>query len=161
MSLHHLVQEDMTSPVNYSLGWCQGGHLTHTNFKLNAPQDQRSHQLTQLHLVKPTQCAASRRTWCKQIRWMLSVINFATELSWQRFTLKVTNFQLPHPHLTYPTCTWRLRWQWPDESFAQIFSNRQLKFPGYCVALFAWSYVSVQHWLVADGHTITANTRTS
>jgi len=37
----------------------------------------------------------------------------ATELSWQRFASKVANFQLPHLHLTYPTCIWRLRWGWP------------------------------------------------
>jgi len=34
----------------------------------------------------------------------------ATELSWQRFASKVTNFQPPHLHLTYPTCIWRLRY---------------------------------------------------
>jgi len=28
----------------------------------------------------------------------------ATELSWQSFASKVANFQLPHLHLTYPTC---------------------------------------------------------
>jgi len=34
----------------------------------------------------------------------------ATELSWQRSASKVANLQLPHLHLTYPTCVWRLRW---------------------------------------------------
>jgi len=34
----------------------------------------------------------------------------ATELSWQSFASKVTNFQLLHLHLTYPTCILRLRW---------------------------------------------------
>jgi len=28
----------------------------------------------------------------------------ATELSWQHFALKAANLQLPHLHLTYPTC---------------------------------------------------------
>ena len=37
----------------------------------------------------------------------------ATELSWQCFVSKVANLQLPHVHLTYPTCTWRLRWDDP------------------------------------------------
>jgi len=44
----------------------------------------------------------------------------ATELSWQCFASKVTNFQLPHLHLT---CT------------------RKLQSLGYLMALFAWSYV--------------------
>ena len=33
----------------------------------------------------------------------------ATELSWQRFASKVANFRPPQLHLTYSTCTWRLR----------------------------------------------------
>jgi len=37
----------------------------------------------------------------------------ATKLSRQRFASKVTNCQQPHLHLTYPTCTWRLRWGHP------------------------------------------------
>jgi len=37
----------------------------------------------------------------------------ATELSWQRFVLKVANFQLPHLHLTYTTRIWRLHCRWP------------------------------------------------
>jgi len=37
----------------------------------------------------------------------------ATELSWQRFASKVTSCQLPHLHLTYPTCIWCLCWGWP------------------------------------------------
>jgi len=33
----------------------------------------------------------------------------AIELSWQRFSSKVSNFQQPHLHLTYPTCICGLR----------------------------------------------------
>jgi len=58
----------------------------------------------------------------------------ATELSWQRFAPKVVNFQLPHLHLTYPTCIWRLCWGWPYLSFAKIFSIRKLESLGYRVA---------------------------
>jgi len=65
----------------------------------------------------------------------------ATELSWQRFTSKVATFQLPHLHFTYPTCIWRLRWGWIRLSFAEIFGIRKLQSLGYCVVLFAWSYV--------------------
>jgi len=64
----------------------------------------------------------------------------ATELSLQRFASNVANFQLPHLHLTYPTCIWRLRWRWRWLSFAEIFSNRKLESLDYCVALFVWSY---------------------
>ena len=62
----------------------------------------------------------------------------ATKLSWQCFTSKVVSLQLLHLHLTYPTCTWRLRWGWPSLSFAKIFASESL---GYCGVLFAWSYV--------------------
>ena len=50
----------------------------------------------------------------------------ATELRWQRFASKFANLQLPHLHLTYPICIWRLRWGWPRMSFAEIFSVRKL-----------------------------------
>jgi len=33
-----------------------------------------------------------------------------TELRWQRFASKVTNFQLNQLYLTYPASIWRLRW---------------------------------------------------
>jgi len=36
----------------------------------------------------------------------------ATELSWQRFSSKVANFQPQHLHLTYLTCIWHFRWGW-------------------------------------------------
>jgi len=55
----------------------------------------------------------------------------ATELSWQ-----LTNFQLPHLHLTNPTCIWRLGWGWPGLWFAEIFGTRKLDVLGYRVALF-------------------------
>ena len=58
----------------------------------------------------------------------------ATELSRQRFAPKVANFQLPHLHLTYPTCIWRLCWGRPHLSFAKIFSIRKLESLGYRVA---------------------------
>jgi len=56
----------------------------------------------------------------------------ATKLSWQCFTSKVANFQLPHLYLAYPTCIWRLCWGdhvWVLLSLWAI------------VTLFAWSYV--------------------
>jgi len=65
----------------------------------------------------------------------------ATDLSWQRFASKVANFQLPHLHLTYPTCIWRLHLGWLRLSFAEIFGVRKLGSQGYLVALFARSYV--------------------
>jgi len=60
----------------------------------------------------------------------------ATELSWQCFASKVTNFQLPHLYLTYLTCIWHLCWGWPCLSFAEIFGIRKLDTLGYRVALF-------------------------
>jgi len=66
----------------------------------------------------------------------------ATELSWQRFASKVTNYcQLPHLHLAYPTCIWCLRWKWSRWSFAEIFRFRKLESLRYHAALFAWSHV--------------------
>jgi len=55
----------------------------------------------------------------------------ATQLSWQRFASKVTNFQLPQLHLTYPTCIWRPRWELPRLNFAKLFGFRKLEFLGY------------------------------
>jgi len=49
--------------------------------------------------------------------------------------------QLLHMHLTYPTCISHLRCRWPRSSFAKIFGVRKLESLGYCVALFASSYV--------------------
>jgi len=34
----------------------------------------------------------------------------ATKLSWKRFASKFAILQLPHLHLTYSTCIWRLGW---------------------------------------------------
>ena len=62
-----------------------------------------------------------------------------TELSWQRFASKVANCQLPHLHLCYSTCIWRLRWGWSRMNFAEIFCIRKLDSLGYRVALFAWA----------------------
>ena len=46
----------------------------------------------------------------------------ATDLSWQRFASKVSNFQLPHLHLTYPTCT--LGWViWPAKTVPEMTYN--------------------------------------
>ena len=72
----------------------------------------------------------------------------ATELSSQRFTLQVANFQL-----LYHTCICHLCWGWPRLSFAQIFGIRKLRVPGLscgvvCVLLHL--AVSVEHWLVTD-----------
>ena len=83
----------------------------------------------------------------------------ATELSWQRFVLKVANFLLFHMHLTYTGCIWHLRWEWPCLSFAEIFGTRKLESLGYrvnscgvvcailCVA------VSIEHRLAKNGRT--------
>jgi len=49
--------------------------------------------------------------------------------------------QLPHLHLTYPTCMWHLRWGCPRLSFAEIFGVSKLESLGYRVAVFMWSYV--------------------
>jgi len=51
----------------------------------------------------------------------------ASELSWQRFASKVANIQLPHLHLTCPTCIWRLRWWWSCLSFVESFGIRKLE----------------------------------
>jgi len=59
----------------------------------NKPQDQ-------LSLTNPARRTAARRK-CDKL---------ATELSWQRFTSTVANFQLLQLHLTYQTCIWRLCW---------------------------------------------------
>jgi len=76
----------------------------------------------------------------------------ATELSWQRFMSKVANFQIPHLHVTYPTCIWNLRWGWSHLSSAEIFGIGKLESLGYRVVLFTRSCLaaSVEHWLVTD-----------
>ena len=58
----------------------------------------------------------------------------AIKLSWQRFTPKVVNFQLPYLHLTCLTCIRRLRWGWPCLSFTEIFTVSKLESPRYRVA---------------------------
>jgi len=87
----------------------------------------------------------------------------ATELSWQRFVSKVASFHLPHLHLTYPACIWRLCRGWPHLSCAEIFVVRKLKFLGEIVCVILRLAISIEHWLVTDGwtdrHTTTTNTR--
>ena len=79
----------------------------------------------------------------------------ATKLSWQCFALEVANLQLPHLHLTYPTCIWRLHWGWPHLSFAEIFSTRK-RVPGLscCIVYMILCLdISVERWLVTVGQT--------
>ena len=94
----------------------------------------------------------------------------ATELSWQRFASKVANLQLPHLHLTYPTCIWRLHWGWPRLSFAEIFGVRKRELWAIvwrCSRDPTFSLHSVEHRLVTDRRTdgqrrtTTANTSAS
>jgi len=49
----------------------------------------------------------------------------AITLSWQHFALKVANLQLPHLHLTYPTCIWRLHWyaMWIQDLLWTVLSD--------------------------------------
>jgi len=70
------------------------------------------------------------------------------------------DFQLPHLHLTYPTCIWRFRWGSPRLSFAEILSVRKLETLGYCVALFARQTFNrfSRTPTCADRHTTTAYT---
>ena len=58
---------------------------------------------------KPARRAASRRANVLQTNKVdAQCLKLATELSWERFASKVANLQLPHLHLTYPACIWRL-----------------------------------------------------
>jgi len=48
-------------------------------------------------------------SWCVWLPLQTNKVDaqcdkLATELRWQRFASKMANFQLPHRHLTYPTC---------------------------------------------------------
>jgi len=62
----------------------------------------------------------------------------ATELSWHRFASEVANLQLPHLHLTYPTCIrCGLLGGDPSLSFTEICGIRKLESLGNRVALFA------------------------
>ena len=64
----------------------------------------------------------------------------ATELSWQCFASKVANFQLPHVHLTYPTCIWRPLLAVTPFEFCRYFRRQKtIESLGCHVALFAWS----------------------
>jgi len=45
------------------------------------------------------------------------------------------------PLLTYSTSIWCRHCGWPRWNFAEIFGVRKLESLGYCMALFAWSYV--------------------
>ena len=92
----------------------------------------------------------------------------ATELSRQSVASKIANFQLPHLHLTHPTCIWRprLRLWWPALNFAEIFCVRKLESLDYSAPLFAWfSFSRFSKTLTCDRridrHTTTANTRAS
>jgi len=60
----------------------------------------------------------------------------ATELSWQRFTSKVANFQLLHLHFNQPHLH-LVPWGDPVLSFVEIFGITKIEPLGYCVALFA------------------------
>jgi len=86
----------------------------------------------------------------------------ATELSLQCFASTVDNTQLPHLHLTYPTCIWRLHWGWSHFSFAEIIGIRKLESPGLScgvVCMILRLSISVEHRLVRD--MTTADTCTS
>ena len=47
----------------------------------------------------------------------------ATNLSWQCVASKVTNVHLPHLHLTYSICIWRLHWGWPRLSLPRFSAS--------------------------------------
>jgi len=90
---------------------------------------------------EPAGCAASLQTCCKQ-RWTLSVINLPLNsddnaCDGRRFQVICRKL----PILTYPTCIWHPHCGWPHLSFAEIFGIRKRETLGYCVVLFAWSYV--------------------
>jgi len=92
-----------------------------------------------------------------------------TELSWQRFASKVADFQLPHPHLSYITCIWRLRWGDPVLfEFCWDFWHQKTRVPGLScgvTGVILRLAVSAEHRLVTDGltirHTTAANIRAS
>jgi len=76
---------------------------------------------------KPTRCAASQRTCCKQISWMLSVINLRPKLTMldvksRQFAATTRAFNLPHLHLVAPLGVT------PFE-FCQDFRHQKTRFP--------------------------------
>jgi len=81
----------------------------------------------------------------------------ATELSWQRFATKVGNLNLPHLHLTHPTCIWRLYWGCRPFEFCQDFRRQKPRVPALSCGVNSFS-----RSLTCDGQTdrqrATANT---
>jgi len=73
---------------------------------LTRSKDTMETQNTRIRQTRVTHCITVNAL---QTRWTLSD-KLAIELCGQRIAPKVVNLQLPHLHLTYPTCILRLRW---------------------------------------------------
>jgi len=88
----------------------------------------------------------------------------APELSWQRFASKVGNLQLPHLHLTYPTCISRLYWGCRPFEFCQDFRRQKTRVPllscGVIYVMFTFNRFcrSLTCDWQTDRHRATANT---
>jgi len=130
------------------------------------------HSITSSKLARASRSATSLGSVCDQdsvMEFGLDQLRTGLRSGSSRFELSrhVANFQLPHLHLTYPTCIWRLRWGdpvWVLPRFsASITRAPWLSHGVVCATLYVYSRFSRTSICDrrTDRHTTTANTRAS